>query len=172
MFKLAGVGRGNPNADTSIRRQQPAEIRIQTELTDLDLPTNCNLTFPDKDDLLNFRLAIKPDEGFWKGGIFQFSFSIKPMYPHEAPKVLCLQKVYHPNIDLEGHVCLNILREDWKPILSISSCVYGLLHLFLEPNPNDPLNKEAAEELRKDKDGFKRSVERSLRGYGGYSQVL
>ena len=40
-------------------------------------------------------------------------------------------QVYHPNIDLEGKICLNILREDWKPVLSISSVVYGLQFLFL-----------------------------------------
>ncbi len=40
-------------------------------------------------------------------------------------------QVYHPNIDLEGNICLNILREDWKPVLSINSVVYGLNFLFL-----------------------------------------
>jgi len=56
--------------------------------------------------------------------------------------------VYHPNIDLDGNVCLNILREDWKPVLTINAIVYGLQYLFLEPNPDDPLNKEAANELQ------------------------
>jgi hypothetical protein len=40
-------------------------------------------------------------------------------------------QVYHPNIDLDGNICLNILREDWKPVLSITSVVYGLQFLFL-----------------------------------------
>ena len=53
----------------------------------------------------------------------------------------CENKIYHPNIDLDGNVCLNILREDWKPVLTINSIVYGLQYLFLEPNPEDPLNK-------------------------------
>jgi ubiquitin-protein ligase len=44
---------------------------------------------------------------------------------------LFLVQVYHPNIDLEGNVCLNILREDWKPVLSINSIIYGLQYLFL-----------------------------------------
>ena len=44
----------------------------------------------------------------------------------------CETKVYHPNIDLEGNVCLNILREDWKPVLTINSIVYGLQYLFLD----------------------------------------
>jgi len=39
--------------------------------------------------------------------------------------------VYHPNIDLEGNICLNILREDWKPVLSINSVIYGLNFLFI-----------------------------------------
>ena len=85
-------------------------------------------------------------------------------YPHEPPKVKCLTKVYHPNIDLEGNVCLNILREDWKPVLSISSVVYGLQFLFLDPNPEDPLNKDAAKILRDDPSQFQTNVRRSMRG--------
>ena len=52
----------------------------------------------------------------------------------------CLQ-IYHPNIDLDGNVCLNILREEWKPVLNINHIIYGLQFLFSEPNPDDPLNK-------------------------------
>lgn len=47
------------------------------------------------------------------------------------PHLFALTQVYHPNIDLEGNVCLNILREDWKPVLTITSVVYGLNFLFL-----------------------------------------
>lgn len=60
-----------------------------------------------------------------------FNFQVGPNYPHEPPKVKCETAVYHPNIDLEGNVCLNILREDWKPVLTVNSIVYGLQYLFL-----------------------------------------
>lgn len=111
------------------------------------------MEFPDPDDLLNFKLVISPDEvkfsfplfynefslnillvrlqGFYRGGKFSFSFKVGPAYPHEPPKVKCETQVYHPNIDLEGNVCLNILREDWKPVLTINSIIYGLQYLFL-----------------------------------------
>lgn len=36
--------------------------------------------------------------------------------------------------------------------------------LFLEPNASDPLNKEAAEDLRQNREGFKRSVRTSMSG--------
>ena len=112
-------------------------------------------------------------------------------------------QVYHPNIDLEGNVCLNILREDWKPVLSISSIIYGLQFLFLvrqrrpwacmesslyvpawlsplcctpdfcntsgshtpctqDPNPDDPLNKQAAKMLQTDPRHFESIVRSSI----------
>lgn len=46
--------------------------------------------------------------------------------PHDPPKVKCTQKIYHPNIDLEGNVCLNILREDWKPVLNLNAVIVGM----------------------------------------------
>jgi ubiquitin-conjugating enzyme E2 M len=128
------------------------------------LPKTMQLTFPDPNDLFNFELSIAPDEGFYKGGKFVFSFQINQNYPHDAPKVKCSQKIYHPNIDLAGNVCLNILREDWKPVLNINSVIVGLQYLFLEPNADDPLNKEAAEVLRSNRKTFEGNVSRSMKG--------
>ena len=94
-------------------------------------------------------------------------------------------KIYHPNVDLEGNVCLNILREDWKPVLNLNSVMVGLQYLFLEPNADDPLNKgafsrlspklngcsyiltrdtEAAEELKRNREQFIYNVKTSMRG--------
>lgn len=175
MIKIFGVGRGKRaegdqqdgqanSSEPAMKKRHPGEIRMQKELDEIELPPQVRIDFPDKNNLMNFKMHIAPDEGFWKGAIYIFEFNIAPLYPHEAPKVKCLTKIYHPNIDLQGNVCLNILREDWKPVLSISSVVYGLLYLFLEPNPGDPLNHEAAEVLRNNRAEFGRMVTRSLRG--------
>jgi len=72
--------------------------------------------------------------------------------------------VYHPNIDWEGHVCLNILRQDWMPVLSLGAVIFGLFHLFLEPNPADPLNKDAAKLMIDKPKEFEKNVRQSLRG--------
>lgn len=84
------------------------------------------MSFPNPDDILNFTLTIEPDEGMYKGGSFHFTFSINQNFPHDPPKVKCTQKIYHPNIDLEGNVCLNILREDWKPVLNLNAVIVGM----------------------------------------------
>ncbi|XP_071830471.1 NEDD8-conjugating enzyme Ubc12-like [Apostichopus japonicus] len=146
------------------KRASAAQLRITKDINELNLPKTCKTEFPDGDDLLNFKLIIQPDEGYYKNGRFSFSFKVGPGYPHDAPKVKCETQVYHPNIDLEGNVCLNILREDWKPVLTINSIIYGLQFLFLEPNPEDPLNKEAAEVLQSNKRLFEQNVYKSMRG--------
>uniref|UniRef100_A0A287BNE4 NEDD8-conjugating enzyme UBC12 n=1 Tax=Sus scrofa TaxID=9823 RepID=A0A287BNE4_PIG len=148
----------------SSKKASAAQLRIQKDINELNLPKTCDISFSDPDDLLNFKLVICPDEGFYKSGKFVFSFKVGQGYPHDPPKVKCETMVYHPNIDLEGNVCLNILREDWKPVLTINSIIYGLQYLFLEPNPEDPLNKEAAEVLQNNRRLFEQNVQRSMRG--------
>ncbi|CAN8019197.1 unnamed protein product, partial [Ixodes persulcatus] len=148
------------------KRASAAQLRITKDINELNLPKTCQMEFPDPDDLLSFKLVICPDEGFYRGGRFVFSFRVSANYPHEPPKVKCETMVYHPNIDLDGNVCLNILREDWKPVLTINSIVYGLQYLFLEPNPEDPLNKDAAEVLQNNRRLFEQNVKKAM--LGGY----
>ena len=157
-------------------KQSPGEIRLAKDISELTLAKTMAIAFPDgADKMLHFVITIKPDEGYYRGGKFVFDFNVPAVYPHEPPKVKCTQKIYHPNVDTEGNVCLNILREDWSPVLSISSCVYGLQFLFMDPNPDDPLNKEAARDLTETPRQFELNVRRAMQGgrVGGesYSDV-
>lgn len=157
-------------------RQSPAELRVQKDLAELELPATMKTHFPDPANTMHFVLAITPDEGMYAGGTFVFDISIGPNYPHDPPRVKGTQTLYHPNLDRDGNVCLNILREDWNPILNLNSVVVGLQFLFLDPNPDDPLNKEAADDLRRDRARFAANVRRALAGgsLGGvtYDRVI
>ena len=104
-----------------------AQLRIDRDLGELDENSKTwHLDFPNPDDRLNFVLTMEPDEGMYKGGVFHFTFAVNQNFPHDPPKVKCKEKIYHPNIDLDGNVCLNILREDWKPVLNINAVIVGL----------------------------------------------
>ncbi|GMF06405.1 unnamed protein product [Ambrosiozyma monospora] len=115
---------------------------------------------------MKIKLVITPDAGYYEGGRFEFDCQIPEEFPNKAPEFHCIPKIYHPNIDLQGHVCLNILRNDWKPTLTLQLVFAGILHLFLQPNPNDPLNKDAANDLAKFPKKFEEHVKESL--HGGY----
>ncbi|TFK36983.1 ubiquitin-conjugating enzyme/RWD-like protein [Crucibulum laeve] len=164
MIKIWTMKKNEQAASAKRPKTSAAQIRVQKDLTELELSPTMKTNFPDPADLLNFTLTITPDEGMYKDGSFEFTFAINTNYPHDPPKVKCTQKIYHPNVDLEGNVCLNILREDWKPVLNLNSVMVGLQYLFLEPNADDPLNKVAAVEMSKNRDQFAQNVKKSMRG--------
>ena len=99
------------------------------------------MRWPNTNKLTEMVLTVTPDTGYWKGGTYDFNISVPADYPHKPPKVTCATKIYHPNINLQGAVCLNILRAEWKPVFDLNTIVSGLTFLFYEPNGDDPLNK-------------------------------
>ncbi|KAK4840435.1 hypothetical protein QYF36_008783 [Acer negundo] len=117
-----------------VKKQTAGELRLNKDIAELNLPQTCTIEFPNgKDDLMNFEVSVKPDEGYYKSST--------------------------PNIDLEGSVCLNVLREDWKPVLNINTIIYGLTHLF-----TDPLNHETAKLLRDKPYEFESNVRFAMEG--------
>jgi len=164
LFGVGGIKNKTKKGEQTGTKKTPGEIRIQKDIGELDGGKVATVTFPKVNDLSNFNVVIKPDSGYWKGATYKFVFVVPPHYPHSPPKVDCTTKIYHPNIDLQGKVCLNILREDWRPVMDINSVIYGLIYLFYEPNADDPLNHEAADLFRKDIKSFERLVNRTLRG--------
>lgn len=165
MFRLKQQAKETRNRrETGASVHRAGQIRVQKDVNELDIPSSIEVSFPDPDDLMNFQLSLSPEEGYYASGTFDFTITVPEDYPHKPPKVKCTTLIYHPNIDLQGNVCLNILRQDWKPVLTLSSVLYGLQLLFLEPNPDDPLNKDAAELLKRDRFEFQRNVASAVKG--------
>jgi len=159
-------GRVDIQKKTKGRKRDPTDIRLMTELGDLDPTATPGVTYswPNKKDQKHFEVFVIPQDGLYKGAKFKFDLKVPTGYPHLPPGVTCETRVYHPNIDLNGRVCLNILRQEWNPCLGISHVLMGLMTLFLEPNADDPLNIEAADLMVKNEKQFKENVYKSLRG--------
>ncbi|MCO5592193.1 hypothetical protein L7F22_046190 [Adiantum nelumboides] len=99
-----------------------ASKRIQKELQDLqkDPPTSCSAG-PVGDDLFHWQATIMgPSDSPYSGGVFFVTIHFPPDYPFKPPKVNFSTKVYHPNINSNGSICLDILKEQWSPALTIS----------------------------------------------------
>ena len=169
MQSLYSKGRGRRDKkkeqqQSKHRKRTPCFIRVQSDLDELELPHSAKMDIPNPENLQIFTVTVTPDSGFWKDATYSFNFVIPDNYPFKPPKVTCDDKIYHPNIDLQGNVCLNLLKNDWRPILTVQQIVHGLIFLFLEPNPADPLNQEAAEVFRNNINQFRQSVNKSLAG--------
>ena len=72
-----------------------------------------------------------PGDSPYSGGVFFVNIHFPPDYPFKPPKVQFATKVYHPNVNSQGSICLDILKEQWSPALTISKvilCTFDLLH--------------------------------------------
>lgn len=70
-------------------------------------------------------------------------------YPMGPPKVRFLTKIYHPNIDRLGRICLDILKDKWSPALQIRTVLLSIQGLLSAPNPDDPLDNNVADHWKR-----------------------
>jgi ubiquitin-conjugating enzyme E2 D/E len=126
-----------------------AAKRIQKELIDLrkDPPANCSAGPTDDADMFKWQGTIfGPADSPYSGGVFNLSIEFPVDYPFKPPRIMFLTKIYHPNINTAGFICLDILKTNWSPALTISKALLSVLSMLTDPNPNDPLMPDIAKQ--------------------------
>ncbi|GER25202.1 ubiquitin conjugating-like enzyme family protein [Striga asiatica] len=112
-----------------------ASKRILKELKDLqrDPPTSCSAG-PVAEDMFHWQATIMgPPDSPYAGGVFLVAIHFPPDYPFKPPKVAFRTKVFHPNINSNGSICLDILKEQWSPALTISKVHSSFRHSNKSP---------------------------------------
>ena len=102
-----------------------------------------------EDNCRAFHFLIEgPQATPYEGGIFKLEVFLPEGYPQVPLKARFLTKIYHPNIDKLGRICLDILKKEWSPALNISSTLLSIQSLLSTPNPDDPLDTQIANEFK------------------------
>ena len=91
-----------------------------------------------------------PKETPYENGTFDIEILLSDDYPMSPPKVLFITKIFHPNIDKLGRICLDVLKDKWTPALQIRSVLLSIQVLMGNPDPEDFLDIEAADLWKKD----------------------
>ncbi|KAG8467898.1 hypothetical protein KFE25_006950 [Diacronema lutheri] len=128
--------------------------RIRKEFTECkkDLETSgLDVSMPDESNLLHWKATIKGPVGTpYEGGIFRIDIQLPSDYPFVPPKMKYETRIWHPNISSEsGAICLDILKNEWSPALTIRTALLSLQALMSAPEPDDPQDAVVASQYKK-----------------------
>jgi ubiquitin-conjugating enzyme E2 D/E len=133
--------------------------RLQRELLEIekDTPVNCSAGLVNQNDLFTWQATIiGPTETPYEGGMFNLKILFPCDYPFKPPKITFETRIYHPNINSNGGICLDILKDQWSPALSITKVLLSICSLLSDPNPDDPLSHDIANIYKSNKEEFNR----------------
>lgn len=135
--------------------------RIAKEIEDCQRADTTNLQVKTiGDDLSHLKGTFQgPTETPYEGGQFTVDIHIPNDYPFRPPKMKFDTRIYHPNISSQtGAICLDILKEQWSPVLTIKSALVSLQSMLNDPQPNDPQDAEVASHYLRDRQSFNKTA--------------
>jgi ubiquitin-protein ligase len=126
---------------------------------------------PVKDDLTRWRGMIL-GTGVYDKGVFYIEIEVKRTYPFEPPTVFFKTPIWHPNIGENGRVCVGILGKDWRPSITLVGVIETIRNLLNFPNPKDPLNREAAQQMNTNLQSFIKKARMYVEKYATWDQKI
>ncbi|QTR47803.1 ubiquitin-conjugating enzyme [Thiothrix litoralis] len=166
--------------------------RIIKDGEDLQTSSGYNISAAPVDETKTMFLwgatMIGPDGSPYQGGVFFLKIQFPPNYPSAPPEVRFETKIYHPNIDSNGAISLDILRGNtpiyksdgsidrdamrlqaqrpqWKPALKLHNVLNAIASLLKNPNPDDPLDSEIAQIYKTDRAEYNKLAQEWTKKY-------
>jgi len=142
-----------------------AQKRIAKELKEVQKDPETKAA-PVGDDLMHWVAAIiGPDGSPFEGGTFFLNIVFTKKYPFKPPRVSFITPIYHPNINDKGGICLDILKNQWSPALTVQKLLLSLSSLLTDPNPDDPLVLSIAKQYKSNKKKFEKTAKEWTKKY-------
>ena len=110
---------------------------------------------------------LGPKDSIYETGKWKILIEFPNQYPYKSPSVGFVNRIYHPNIDFNsGTICLDVLNTEWTPIYNIKHIYETFIPQLLQyPNPDDPLNEDAATLYLTDKKKYEEKVLECIKKY-------
>ncbi|KAI9014327.1 ubiquitin conjugating enzyme E2-C, Ubc11 [Hyaloraphidium curvatum] len=160
------------NSPRPPRPAKPADPASVTKLLNRELmhllatPPPGISAFPkDPDSLFVWSATVAgPPESPYEGLDLRLEMRFPGTYPIKAPEVAFQRGVWHPNVSLDGAICLDILKDKWSAVYNAEKVLISIQAMLAEPNNDSPLNPDAAALWDRDRGGeeTRRMVRRKL----------
>eukprot|EP00466_Bigelowiella_natans_P016485 jgi/Bigna1/72285/fgenesh1_pg.19_\ len=129
--------------------------RVRKELKEVQSESSAGVSAKllEEGKLNHWKGEIKgPEDTPYEGGVFVVDIQIPDNYPFVPPKMRFDTKIWHPNVSsANGAICLDILKDEWSPALTMRTALLSLQALLCDPNPSDPQDAQVAAQYKKNK---------------------
>tara|TARA_B100001094_G_scaffold70231_1_gene66719 strand:+ start:834 stop:1271 length:438 start_codon:yes stop_codon:yes gene_type:complete len=143
-----------------------ATKRLEKELEEMKISSENYSAGLKNDNIFEWSgIIVGPKDTVYEDGIFHLNIVFPSDYPFKPPKINFITKIYHPNISESGGICLDILKNQWSPALTISKVLLSLSSLLVDPNAHDPLSPVAAREYLNDRELFNKKAKEWVKKY-------
>ena len=148
--------------------------RLQCELDKLMNDPDINNCFgvdyfdPDADnpDVFHWQITLIPPIGSnYEGGFFKIEAKFRESYPNTAPIMKFLTRIFHSNVNTDGHICVNSIKSNWSKKLTMEDVLNHIIVLLYKQRPEDCFNRTAANLYTKDKNEFLEEVKKQIKEY-------
>ena len=155
-------------------KAERARKRLAEELDKLMNDPDINNCFgvdywdPDVDnpDVFHWQIILLPPKGTdYEGGFFKIEAKFTEDYPLVAPKMKFLTRIYHCNINYNGHICLNTIKYEWRKSYKMEDVLNHIIILLYKQNPSSPLNSSAAKIYNENRTEFLNNVKKYVKDY-------
>lgn len=149
---------GADNLKSSLRRLAKDHALLRSSLPPNYLFASDDDSLPD--DLTQLLIYLTGSEGTpYSQGLWQLHLRMPTDYPKSPPKATFRTRIFHPNVEENtGAVCLETLKRDWDPKLTLKDILVTISCLLIQPNPDSALNEKAGVLVREDYPGFERQA--------------
>jgi ubiquitin-protein ligase/uncharacterized protein YegL len=160
----AQVCSGSTEAAATIsKRSAGVTKRIMSEYTKLmkdetlkaELALFCTIDL-NADDISQWKVWFRDLPDPYAGGTWLLTVDIPESYPFVPPKMRFVTPLYHCNVNSSGALCIDVLKNNWNPALTVASVLKQIYALILNPDVDNPLDAFKAQLLKDNKAEFLR----------------
>lgn len=149
------------NKTASLRRIQNEVSQINTQSAEYSKMFSLNIV---KDNIYKWKGVIYgPEDSLYEGAVFELDIELPENYPYSPLKVKFLTPISHVNVNKNGDICLDILKEKWTSSQNIRSVMLSIILLLSQPNIEDPLNSDLANLYKTNKKQYVDLIKKSCK---------
>ncbi|KAL9646214.1 hypothetical protein ABK040_008087 [Willaertia magna] len=116
---------------------------------------------PVGEDIFTWDAYIEGPTGTpYEGGKWKLKIQFPVDYPFTSPKIHFVTPIYHPNVNTDGKICLNILDKEWNPAVNISQVLDTIKILIREPNPESAVLPSIGKLYETNREAFNEEAKR------------